>query len=246
MKTSSNIATGCPRTLLAIAALLLAAQPAGAGVLLFTMPPVVTFAAPGASEALEVRLMRTRPAAVMTKGFSFDLTTTDPAMSFNGVTASTLGMYVYNRDSGFEPGIATNFTPNVLARNLAFAESSTLAVRATVGLGRSTYPIAPDAALGDVFGIRVAPPGVGAWLWDGVGESIPITAGELRDGANADGLGPLAMVPAGLLMIGLGVLRRRKTRVGERRRKVPGVRKTPVYEARAPGQAKPDRRYVAI
>ena len=142
--------------------------------------------------------MRTRPAAVMTRGFSIDLTTTDPAMSLNGVTDSTLGMYVYNRDSGFEPGI------------------------------------------------RVAPPGADAWLWDGVGESIPIAAGELRDRANADGLGPLAMVPAGLLMIGLGALRRRKARVGERRRKAPGVRKTPVYEARAPGQAKASERYVAV
>jgi hypothetical protein len=245
MKPLRNTTTGYVPTALAMASVLLASQPARASVLLFAMSPQISFAAPGAAEALEVHLANTGPDPVMIAGFSLDLTTTDPGMIFNDVTTSTLETYIFSGNSRFGPDIATNFTPDVAARRLAFTGSSTLDAGAAVGLGYVTYSIAPDAGLGDVFGIRVASPGIGTSLSGGVGDDISIIGDEMKNGAVTDVPGPKALLPAGLLLIGLGSFRRRQIRVGRRRRKIPGIRKAPMYEGRAPSQANPGARYSA-
>jgi hypothetical protein len=245
MKTLRNIATECLRALLAMAVLLLAAQPARASVFLFAMPPQIAFAAPGASEALEVRLANAGTGPVMSAGFSIDLTPDDPAMSFKGMTASTLGTYIFIGDSRSGLDLATAFPPEVAARGLAFSGSSTLAPSAAVGLRRRTYSIAPEAFLSGVFGIGFASSGIGAPP-DGAGYNIPIVGDDWGDGEVTDVPWPKALLSTGLLLIGLGAFGRRQTRSDRRRRSIPGIRKPPMREGRSPGQAKPGARYVAV
>ena len=246
MQPLRNTTTGYLRTPLAIAVFLLASQPARASGVLFTMPPEIAFAAPGAAEALEVRLANTGSGPVMTAGFSVDLTPADPALSFKDMTASTLEMYIFigNPMSGLD--VASEFTPEGAARGLAFPASSTLAPGATVGLGRITYSMAHGASLSDVFDIGFGSPGIGASLPDGAGGDFPITAGNLVDRAVTDAPEAKALLPAGLLLIGLGAFGRRQIRPGRRRRTVPGVRKSPICEGRASNQARTGPRYVAL
>jgi hypothetical protein len=57
---------------------------------------------------------------------------------------------------------------------------------------------------------------------------------------------PGTLLTAGLLLIGLGALRKRRFQLGRRRRRIPGVRKSPMPGELAPSQAEPCTRYVVV
>jgi hypothetical protein len=238
MQPLRKTTSGYLRTALAMAAFLLACEPARASALLFAMPPLIGFSAPGASEALEVYLASTKPGPVMTAGFSFDLTTGAPAMASHTATASAPRACIFGGDSRLGPGIAIGLIPDRGAGDLAFAGCSAPASRGAVELGYVYYSIVPDGAPGDVFGNGVPGPDAGAPLL--------FSAGGPENGTSGDVYGPRALLPTGLLLIGLGALRERRIGSGRRRRRIPGVRKSPVQEGLAPAQAEPCARYVAV
>ena len=239
MKPLRNPATGYLRTALAMAAFLLASQPARATAFLFAMPPQTDLSAPGAMEALAVRLTNTGPGAVMIAEFTFDVTTGDTAAILDDVTASTLETYAFSGRSKFEPDIATSFTPVVPA-------ASRRAADATIGLGCATYSIPPEVALGGVLRIGVASPGIEAWLSNGAGDNALSVAEEMQSGAVRDVSGPRTLLPTGVILLGLGLFRRRQSRVGKRRRRVPGMRKSALPTARTPGQTNAGEHYYAV
>jgi hypothetical protein len=56
---------------------------------------------------------------------------------------------------------------------------------------------------------------------------------------------PGVLIPAGLFLVGLGALRKRRFQIGRRRRRIPGVRKSPMHEEAAPSQVGPCTLYLA-
>jgi len=229
-----------------MAALFLASQPARASVFLFALPAQTDLSAPGAMEALAVRLTNTGPGAVTIAEFTFDVTTADPAVILDDVRASRLETYMFSGRSWFEPDIATSFTPDVAARDPAFTKPSRRAADATMELGCANYSIPSEAALGGVLRIGVALPRVGTSLSDDAGDDTSSIAEEMQHGAVGDVSGPKTLLRTGIILLGLGAFRWRHNRVGRRRRKIPGMRKSALPAARTPGQTNAGEHYYAV
>jgi hypothetical protein len=229
-----------------MAAFLMASQPARASAFLFAMLPQIGFAAPGAVESVEVRLTNAGPDPAMTAGFTLDLTTADPAAIVDDAPSSTLETYGLSGTLGLGPDAATSFTQDVGVRDPAFAGPFRLAAGDAMGLERVTYSIPPESALAGIPRIGVASPGIGTSLSDNAGDNVPVIPEEMKNTAVADVSGPKTLLPAGLFLLGLGAVRRRHMRMGRRRRRTPGMRKSTLPEARKPGQANPIEHYYAV
>jgi hypothetical protein len=226
------------RIALAMAAFLLASQPAKASAFLFAMPPQVGFSFPGAAESVEIRPPNAGPdPAMMIAEFPFDFTIFDDA------PASALETYDLSGSPRFEPDIATGFSPNVA---VSFAGPARRAAGGTMGSGCAVYSISPVADLGGVLRIGVGSPGAGTWPWDDAGDNISSIAEEMQGGAVTEISGPKTLLPTGLILLGLGTFRWRQSRTGRRRRKVPGMRKSALPTARMPGQTNAGERYYAV
>jgi len=230
--------TGYLRTALVMAAFLLASQPARASALLFAMPPQISFAAPDASEALEVHLTSAGSGRAMTVGFSIDLAPAEPAMVPHAVAAPAPRMRIFSGASSFSPGIALDFVPDMGTTDPAFSGPAALAPGADEEFGYASYSITPGAAPGSVVVAGFPSPDAGAPLWD--------SARDPENGEDTFAMGPQALFPAGLLLIAMGTIRERQFRSGRKRRTIPGVRKPPMHEELEPSQAEPCPRYVAV
>ncbi len=237
MKPLSNPANGCMRIGLVMTAFFLASQPARASAFLFAMPPQIGFADPGASETPEVRLPNAGPDPAMTIAeFPFDFTIFDDA------PASTPETYGLSGSLRFQRDIATGFTPNVAG---GFAGPARRAAGATMASGCAVYSISPEATLGGILRIGVGSPGAGTSLWD-AGDNISSSAEEMRNGAVTQVSGPKTLLPTGLILLGMGLFRRRQSRTARRRRRVPGMRKSALPSARTSGQTNAGEHYYAV
>jgi hypothetical protein len=175
--------------------------------------------------------------------------------------------------SWWGPNIASTLNPTVAVMDQAASNPMSLPAGATVGLGYVTYQISSAATPGSVITIGFAPPSgyyaycssafceylVGTNAGNSINlgsQGIEIDAGDLVGGsitvasqdapADVPEPEPGTLLTVGLLLIGLGALRKRQLHVGRRRRSIPGIRKPPSCEGRASSQAKPGARYVAV
>ena len=89
-----------------------------------------------------------------------------------------------------------------------------------------------------------APSGIGAVLADVDAGDVAATPVATDKRESSDGLGPMALLPTALVMICMGVFRRRRLHVG--RRAIPGVRKPAISKERAPCQANADTPRYAV
>lgn len=265
IKSLRNRTTEGAHIALAVAAFLLASQPAAAATFLFTLAPVNIQTAPGATGFFEVDLTNTGSTETMIGGFRFGLTTNDPSdITFDSVTTGTLqDLYIFTGVGSWHgPNLASALNPALAAMDQSNGAPITLAPGATVGLGYISYQISSNATLGSVANISFEPTyyQTGASCPSGLCEYVSanlnlgdqtytyssyslgggtITVGSGGSLGDAPEPEPAILLPVGLLLIGLGALRERRLRVAKRRRKTPGVRKSALPEAGEPGKAGP-------
>ena len=237
MKPLSNPANGCVRIGLAMAALFLAFQPARASAFLFAMPPQIGFAGTSVLETPEARLPNAGPdPAMIIAEFPFDFTIFDEAPAPAPETYGLSGSSIFQRD------IATGFTPELAA---GFAGPARRAAGATMGSGCAVYSISPEPTLGGILRIGAGSPGAGNSPWE-AGNNISSIAQEMQNGAVTQVSGPKTLLPTGLVLLGLGLYRRRQSQTGRRRRRVPGMRKPALPAARTSGQTNAGEHYYAV
>jgi len=263
IKSLSDRTTKCAHTALAVAAFLLASQPAAAATFLFTLAPVNSQTAPGATGFLEVDLTNSGSVGVPIGAFRFGLATDDPSdITFVGATPGTLtDMYIFTGVGSWHgPNLATTLNPAVAAMDQSNSGSPiTLAPGATVGLGYVSYQINSAATPGGVVTIAFEPTynqtggacssglceyvsanytltdqTYNSYSYSLVGGTVTVASADSSTGTPEPEPGSLLL--AGGLLIALGAIRERRLQHGKGRRKAPGVRKSALPEAGEPGK----------
>jgi hypothetical protein len=201
-------------TTAAILCLLITVQPARAD-LQFSVPSFNV--SPGSSGAFDVTLTNTGLTAVQIGGFSFDLLTTSPPITFTDATTGTSIAYIFVGNSLFGPDIVLTTGAELVASDNVYTPASyySLAGGATVGLGHVTYFVASDAQPGP-FDITFTSLGSGTSLSDSGGGNLPVTVVEGQvQVPEADALSTLATLlgAAGLILSRKGRPAKRKSSI---------------------------------
>ena len=165
-----------PATALALAASaigLLAPPSAHAGLIAsFT----AATAAPGSDQFIEVLLQNTG-SPVTVDAFTFDLTTSNPFISFTQANTSTVAAtYIFAGNSSFGPIVSTTPPPagqTLIASDLAVCCGTLLATNSTFALGQVRFHVAANATSGTAL---LQFDSNGTTLADTNGNGIPITS----------------------------------------------------------------------
>jgi len=113
----------------------------------------VSSSSPASSNALEIDLINTGPAAVTLGGFSFETEVTDANIIFTSATTATIAPYVFAGSSLFGPTISTSAPGQTLDAFDLWAGpggGASIAAGATVGLGRAFFSVLAGALSGPV------------------------------------------------------------------------------------------------
>jgi len=256
---------------LAVAAFLLASQPAAASAFLFASTPASSQTAPGALGEFEIDLTNTGSSPEQIGAFRFGLATNISGITFESVTTGTLlDPYIFAVPGSWHgPGIATTLNPSEAVMDQTNGSNITLAPGETVGLGYVSYQVNSNATPGSVIEVSFEPTylqtggSCPSGLCEYVSETYALTdttytystyslvGGSITVGsqdlpADAPEPEPGMVIPVGLLLIGLGALRKRRFHIGRRRRRIAGVRKPPEFGGSAPSHAEPYARYIAL
>jgi hypothetical protein len=167
---------------LALAASLLGIAPAQAASL-----PTISFttvtAAPGSTgNILELVLTNTSASSITIDTFDFQITTTDPDITFTGADISTaMAPYIFLGNSfdinnGFP--FLISVSPFHAGDSADNGVGTTIGVNAVVGLGRVFFNVAPNAAQGG-FAIHLTPDPGTALANQGVGIPATLVDGEI-------------------------------------------------------------------
>ncbi len=138
----------CRSLFVALAVLTLTDQPLQAA--LIVTAGTATAGAGTTGNVLQVTLTNTGPSAVTVGGFSFEVSTANPGITFTTATTATTSPYIFSSFSSFGPAIDTSTGISLLASDLFSVAGSgtTLGSGATVGLGRVLFNVAPGTPNG--------------------------------------------------------------------------------------------------
>jgi PEP-CTERM motif len=141
--------------------------------LIISVEPVT--AAPGTTGGtFDVLLTDSGSAGVSVAGFSFEIQSSNPAITFTGAFTSTAtATYIFNGNSLFGPEIDTQTTPSLIAQDLAASGSTILNSGDVVGLGQVFFNVSPTATPGPVT-VSFTGGLAGNDLSDPAGANIPI------------------------------------------------------------------------
>lgn len=160
-------------------------------------------ASPSSGNTLEVDLLNTGPLAISLAGFAFEISVSDPHITFTSATINTVATYIFAGNSLFGPVISTSPTGQTLDASdiWSSAGGAIVAAGATVGLGRVFFDVSP----GDVSGpVTVAlAPFPATSLSDDAGNNVVI---ETLVNGSITITGLVVSEPSGLALVLLGFM----------------------------------------
>ena len=152
---------------------------------------------PSLGNTIDVDLTNTGP-AVSLASFSFEITVTDPHITFTSATINTVATYAFAGNSLFGPTISSSTGQTLDASDVwSGAGGAVIAAGATVGLGHVFFDISAGDSPGIVT-VTLSP--IATILMDPAGLNLVAT---LTNGSITVA-GPAVAEPATLALLGLG------------------------------------------
>ena len=170
-------------------------------------------ASPGSSGTIEVSLKNTGTSTLQIASFAMEISTANTYLSFTDATIDTTDAYIFAGDSLFADlttgSIAIQTAPTLIASDESYVFSLTgtptsVLAGATVGLGKISFSIAPDAPSAQAL-IDFVDLGGGTSLSDAVGNIL--APDNIEDGT-VPGFGTVTIAPepSSIILLSGGVL----------------------------------------